>query len=87
MMVLLFLLPLFYLESDSKAEILQRLVVSSSLNVIAVATDATGLRHWRITYKTGENPRYIDRRDISRVINLVLFFRAITRYYSLLPPK
>jgi hypothetical protein len=43
MMVLLSLLTLSYLESDSKAEILQRLVVSSSLNAIA---DATGLRHW-----------------------------------------
>jgi hypothetical protein len=46
MMVLLFPLTLSYLESDFKAEILQRLVVSSSLNAIAAATDATGLRHW-----------------------------------------
>jgi hypothetical protein len=87
MMVLLFVLTLSSLESDSKAEILQRLVVSSSLNAIAAATDATGLRHWRITYKTGKNPRYINRRDISRVINWVLFFRAIIQYYSFLPPK
>jgi hypothetical protein len=41
MMVLLYLLTFSYLESDSKAEILQRLVVNSSLNVIASATDAT----------------------------------------------
>jgi hypothetical protein len=84
MMFLLFLLTLSYLESDSKAEILQRLVVSSSLKAIAAATDATVLRHWRITYKTGENPRYIDRRDISRVISRVLFFAQlpdITLFY------
>jgi hypothetical protein len=41
MMVLLFMLTFSYLESDSKAEILQRLVVNSSLNAIASATDAT----------------------------------------------
>jgi hypothetical protein len=86
-MVLLFLLTLSYLESDFKAEILQSLVVSSSLNEIAAATDATGLRHWRITYKTGKNPRCIDRRDRSGVINRVRFFLAITRYYSLLSTK
>jgi hypothetical protein len=44
MMVLLFLSTFSYLKSDSFAKILQRLVVSSSLNVIAAATDATG--HW-----------------------------------------
>jgi hypothetical protein len=60
-MVLLFLSKLSVLESDSKAEVLQRLVVSSSLNKIAAAT---GLPHtgWlpdqiRYTYETGENPR------------------------------
>jgi hypothetical protein len=37
-MVLLFMLTLSYLESDSKAEFLQSLVVSSSLNVITAAT-------------------------------------------------
>jgi hypothetical protein len=42
MLVLSVLLTFSYLESDSKAKIIQRLLVSSSLNVIA---DATGLRH------------------------------------------
>jgi hypothetical protein len=51
MMVLLFLLTLSYLESDSKAEILQRLVESSTLNAIAAATDhelmqLAGLCRW-----------------------------------------
>jgi hypothetical protein len=61
MMGLLFLLTLSYLESDSKSEIVQRLVVSSSLNAIA---DATGLRHWLAGCLTKLNWR-AKTRDIS----------------------
>jgi hypothetical protein len=70
-MVLLFLLTLSYLESDSNSEILQRLVVSSSLNAIA---DATGLRHWLAGCLTR-----LDWRAKTRDISTAEIYRAITR--------